>query len=70
MKETILIRKLANGFLVHERTDFVANSDSFVFNSFDDLVSFLKKNYSKSIRISNTNATRGVSENGNSKKSS
>lgn len=47
MKETILIRKLANGFLVYERTDLVVNSDSFVFNSFDDMVAFLKKNYAE-----------------------
>ena len=45
MKENILIRKTANGFIVNERTDLLANSDSFVFNEFDDMVEFLRKNF-------------------------
>lgn len=47
MKDWIQIKKLANGFLVNYRTDSVADKESYVFETLENLVEFIRKNFEK-----------------------
>lgn len=45
MKDWIQIKKLANGFLVNYRTDSVADKESYVFETLENLIEFVRKNF-------------------------
>lgn len=45
MKDRIQIKKMANGFLVNFRTDSVVDKETYVFETIDGLISFIKKNF-------------------------